>query len=102
MAFSVQQIKYDLLAYMKEFGGGFHEWYVGVTEDAEQTLFEDHGLDRNQDLWIYRPALTGRATETVLRYFIDILHTAGDSPDQVSPGATFAFAYKKVVTNHLG
>ncbi|MHB0991812.1 MAG: hypothetical protein ACYC3O_01870 [Burkholderiales bacterium] len=98
MALSVQQIKYDLLAYMKEFGGGFCEWYVGVAEDAEQTLFESHGLDRDRDLWIYRPALTERATETVLRYFMDILQTAGDFPDQIPPEATIVFAYRKVVS----
>ena len=46
MVYSVQQIKYEILAYMKEFGGDFSDYYVGITHDPENALFKDHKVDR--------------------------------------------------------
>ena len=95
MVFSVQQIKFELLAYMKEFGGAFGDWYVGVSNDAEEALFAQHGVRRDEDIWIYKPALTGKATHTVLRYFRGVLHTDGPSDTDVVSDAIFAYAFKK-------
>lgn len=95
MVFSVQQIKYEFLAYMKGVGGAFDDWYVGVAADPEIALFEQHGVERTTDPWIYKPALSGKATDTVLRYFRDVLHT--DAAEHAAPvdGATFAYAFRK-------
>lgn len=95
MVFSVQQIKFEFLGYMKEFGGDFSDWYVGVAEDPETALFESHALQRDSDPWIYKPALTGKATNTVLRYFRGVLHTDGGAADVVIASATYVYAFKK-------
>ena len=39
MVYSVQQIKYEILAYIKEFGGEFSDYYVGVSNDPKKSLF---------------------------------------------------------------
>jgi len=95
MVFSVQQIKYEFLYYIKGLGGGFEDWYVGVSADPETALFETHLVDRDADPWIYKPALTGKATFTVLRYFRDVLHTDADPTPEFKEGATYAFAFRK-------
>ena len=95
MVFSVQQIKYEFLAYMKGLGGSFEDWYVGSTDDPEAALFTAHSIRRDADPWIYKPALSGRAANTVLRYFVEVLHTDGNVPTEHEQGASFAYAFKK-------
>lgn len=98
MVYSVQQIKYEFLYYIKGLGGEFKDWYIGVSDDPEAALFERHAVDRLVDPWIYKPALTGKATFTLLRYFRDVLHTDGDGIEQSAEAATFAFAFRKSPT----
>jgi len=98
--FSVQQIKYEFLLYMKGLGGAFGDWYVGAAADAEAALFSTHGVQRNDDPWIYKPALTNRATITIVRYFVEVLHTDGRVPDLTDDGATIAFLFRKSASTH--
>lgn len=102
MVFSVQQIKYEFLLYIKGLGGEFGDWYVGCAADPEQALFALHGVHRSDDPWIYKPALTGKATHTLVRYFRDVLHT--DAPPEQGPleGHNFAYAFKKSATTRPG
>lgn len=95
MVFSVQQIKYEFLLYIKGLGGEFGDWYIGFAADPEHALFELHGVDRVRDPWIYKPALTGKATHTLVRYFRDVLHT--DAPSEQGPqeGCSYAYAFRK-------
>lgn len=95
MVFSVQQIKYEFLGYIKGLGGRFEDWYVGVTDDPEQALFALHGIERSTDPWIYKPALTARASATVLKYFREILKTDGADPGLVPDEATIVFLFRK-------
>ena len=77
MVFSVQQVKYEFLAYIKEFDETFSNWYVGISEPPKQTLFEQHGVRDDEDPWLYKQLLTHRAARTVYDYFVDHLKTAG-------------------------
>ena len=95
MVFSVQQIKYEFLGYIKGLGGRFEDWYVGVTDDPERSLFAVHGIERGVDPWIYKPALTARASFTVLKYFREILKTDGADPNRVPDEATIVFLFRK-------
>jgi hypothetical protein len=93
--YSVQQIKYEFLLYMKGLGGAFGDWYVGAAADPEQALFEGHGVRTDVDPWIYKPALTNRATITIVRYFVEVLHADGRVPDVADDAATKAYLFRK-------
>jgi hypothetical protein len=95
--YSVQQIKYEFLLYMKGLGGAFDEWYVGAAADPERALFDAHGVRSDMEPWIYKPALTNRATITIVRYFVEVLHVDGRVPDIDDQGATIAFLFRKSV-----
>jgi hypothetical protein len=95
--YSVQQIKYEFLLYMKGLGGAFGDWYVGAASDPEQALFEHHGVRSDMEPWIYKPALTNRATITIVRDFVEVLHADGRVPDIDDQGATIAFLFRKSV-----
>jgi len=98
--YSVQQIKYEFLLYMKGLGGAFGDWYVGAAADPEQALFDVHKVRSNTEPWIYKPALTNRATITIVRYFVEVLHADGRVPDIDDEGATIAFLFRKSESTH--
>ena len=95
MVFSVQQIKYEVLAYIKEFGGDFSDYYVGISADPKKTLFENHGLDENDDPWLYKQALTFYAARTIQNYFLDRLGTDGESIKKGDEDMDCIYVYKK-------
>ena len=64
-AYSVQQIKFEFISYVKEFGADFRDWSVGTAEDAPAALFGRHGLDAARDIWLWKPAVSPAAAAMV-------------------------------------
>ncbi|GLK66911.1 hypothetical protein [Hansschlegelia plantiphila] len=71
MVYSVQQIKFEFLMYIKEFGGERSDWRVGVATDAPQALFNEQSVDEVSDIWLWKPALSPAAANTVLKYMTE-------------------------------
>ncbi len=95
MVFSVQQIKYEILAYMKEFGGDFSEYYVGIAADPKKMLAETHGVDETADPWLYKQALTFQAARTVQDYFLTRLQADGVPVLEGDEDTDCVYVYKK-------
>ena len=95
MVFSVQQIKYEILAYIKEFGGDFSDYYVGVTDDPETALFQEHTVDRKKDPWLYKQALTFQAARTAQDYFLSRLKSDGARVIEGDDDTDCVYVYKK-------
>jgi hypothetical protein len=94
MVFSVQQVKYEFLAYIKEFDPTFSNWYVGLADQPRQTLFEVHGVRDDEDPWLYKQLLTNRAARTVQDYFLDHLKTGGVRALEQSENFDCVYLYK--------
>lgn len=71
MRYSVQQIKFELLSYIKEFGGDAVRWHIGTTDDAPKEMFETQRVDPATDIWLWKPALTPTAADLVASWMID-------------------------------
>ena len=95
MVYSVQQIKYEILAYIKEFGGEFSEWYVGVSADPKNEMFDHHSVDKENDIWLYKQALTFKACNTIQQYFLEILNTDGKPITNGNEDTDCVYLYKK-------
>ena len=91
--FSPQQIKFEFLSYIKEFGGLPEEWRVGCAADAQAALFDREGVDRERDIWLWKPALSPAAARIVFRYLTEQLHVP--SADSADVGATI-FLFKRM------
>lgn len=74
MVFSVQQIKFEFLMYIKEFGGRAADWRVGLAADAPAALFGAQKVDPDADVWLWKPALSAAAARTVFRYMTEQFH----------------------------
>ncbi|MEM6260717.1 MAG: hypothetical protein AAGI37_20915 [Planctomycetota bacterium] len=75
---SVQQLKFQVIAHVKAYGGDFTRWYVGVADDPERALFEKHGVDRERGVWVFRQAMSFRAVENAQTFFIRALGMQGE------------------------
>jgi len=92
--YSVQQIKFEIYAYVKEFGADFTDWYVGISADPVKDLFGKHKLDRDNDIWLYKQAASFAACKTVQRYFLDSQNTGGTIVTGASDDTDCVYAYK--------
>lgn len=92
MVYSVQQIKFEFLSYIKEFGGRAEEWRVGVAEDGRRALFELNGVDEERDVWLWKPALSANAARMVRDFFAGRMNLAPAADD--AAGAC-VFIYRK-------
>lgn len=95
MVYSVQQIKYEILAYMKEFGGDFSDYYVGLSGDPKKALFTTHKVDRKKDPWLYKQALTFQAARTAQNYFLSRLKADGAQAPDSNEDTDCVYVYKK-------
>lgn len=95
MVYSVQQIKFEMLAYMKEFGGEFADWYVGIASDPLETMTAAHKLDTESDIWLYKQALSFNACRTLQRYFLETLQTDGVPVTRGNGDTDCIYLYKK-------
>lgn len=66
-----QQITNDIADYMSKIGGMAKDWYVGITSDGKQRLFNEHSVNENSDNWIFAPADTNVIARSVEKYFLD-------------------------------
>ena len=94
MIVSVQQVKYEFLAYIKEFDSTFSNWYVGLSDQPKIALFDLHGVRDAEDPWLYKQLLTNRAARTVQDYFIDHLKTAGARGVEQSEDVDCVYLFK--------
>lgn len=79
MILSVQQIKYEILAYIREFGDDYRDWVIGIADQPRARMAEWHGVDLEADIWLYKQAVNNRACVTVVRFFTEKLGVEGEA-----------------------
>lgn len=77
MIYSVQQIKFEILGYIKEFGADFTQWYIGIAARPRAAMKERHGVDEAEDIWFCKQAVSFRACQTIHAYFTGTLKVDG-------------------------
>lgn len=95
MIYSVQQIKFEMFGYIKEFGSQFSDWYVGISSAPRLAMQSEHGVDLDQDIWLYKQALSFTACLSVQSYFIEILRTDGRILTSGTHEMDCVYLYKK-------
>ncbi len=85
----------EIADHVQKCGGSYFQWYAGVAADGEQRLFNDHHVDRKNDVWIYRRCATSDEARAVEDYFIKRGMKGG--PGGGDSTTTTVYAYK--ITN---
>lgn len=88
-----QTITNEIKNHISEGGGAYSDWYVGISKNPRERLFQDHNVDEKKDAWIIRQAESESIAREIEDYFVNTLKTdgergGGDNPDSV-------YAYKK-------
>lgn len=91
---SKQEIIDDIKSHMQKRGGEYSDWYVGISKDAKDRLFNGHSVKEKKDVWIYRKAGSPQTAREVEDYFVNTLDTDGGTGggDETSD---MVYAYKK-------
>ncbi len=77
----VQRIQEKLARSGKKY---YSEFYVGITNDANRRLFEEHKVSKEKGWWIYATTSSEEEARKVERYFLDLGMrggTGGGRPD---------------------
>ena len=94
MSKTKQEIMDDIKTHMQKRGGEHSGWYVGVSKNAKNRLFDDHSVKEKKDVWIYRKADSSQTAREIEDYFVNDLKTDGGTGggDKTSD---MVYAYKK-------
>jgi hypothetical protein len=79
-------------SYMSKFEGEYSDWYVGITNDLEEQLFDFHKVDE-KGVWISFGADTEEVAQKVQKYFLD--KKTDGIPKGENSEDRIVYAYKK-------
>jgi hypothetical protein len=95
MIYSVQQIKFEILAYIKEFDTDFSNWYIGISSTPKVVMREAHGVDEAHDAWFCKQAVSFRACETIRSYFTEKLKVDGTRITGTADDGNWVYLFRK-------
>ncbi len=63
-------IKY-IESWLPKTGFGYYaNFFIGITDDVERSLLDDHRIDPDNDIWLYSESQTKADAEQVLNHFL--------------------------------
>jgi len=89
---TANQVVTEIDAYIRQGGGGYSAWYVGIASEPRQRLFDDHNVDKDRDAWIYRDCGSQVVARQVEVYFLQRGCQGGGGGGDSS--THYAYAYK--------
>ena len=78
--------------YMSKFEGDYSDWYVGITKDLDEGLFQLHKVEEN-GIWISFGADTDEVAKKVESYFLN-KKTDGNTIE-LEEDTRIVYVYKK-------
>ena len=94
MAKTKEELIAAINAYMQKGGGVYKAWYVGISKDAKDRLFNGHSVKENGDWWIYDRAISSTVAREVEDYYVNRMGTDGGTGGG-DYTADMVYAYKK-------
>ncbi len=71
----------------------YFDWYIGLTDNAEKMLFEEHKLSQLSDRWIYEEVPLDTDAFRIREYFLSMGCTGGLIRNQKK--VRYIYAYKR-------
>jgi len=68
---SLNQIVQEIDDHIRQCGGGYSGWYVGIAANPRERLFNDHNVSEQSDSWIYRDCGSDTSARKAEEYFIN-------------------------------
>lgn len=91
------KLQKEIEDYMIKNGGISLDWYVGISKDAEDRLFNGHNVSRH-GTWIYGRATSSEEAREIEQYFIEKGTDGG--PGGGDDSSDMVYAYKKTFSTN--
>lgn len=82
----------------KSYRQSYGEFYIGITSNIEQRLFQEHRVDRNGQWWIYSPADSEDVARQVERHYLNFGMQGGTGGGKGDGSANYVYCY--VITSY--
>ncbi|MGB6604707.1 MAG: hypothetical protein WA747_10520 [Steroidobacteraceae bacterium] len=90
---NAQQIRDEILAYLRMQGGTSASWYIGIASEIERRLFGDHHVPPANHWYICRQAASAEAAHEAERALLALGFDGG--PAREGDEGVFVYAYLK-------
>ena len=70
----------------------YSDFYIGITNDVQRRMFDEHNVRRENSWWIYRTADSSEIARDVEKYFIDKGMRGGDGGGDDSSTIVYCYA----------
>jgi len=98
MAKSKETIITEIKDHMRKCGGNYSDWYVGIASDPKERLFNEHNVDKENGVWIYRECESSSVAREIEEYFVRLGTDGGSGGGDYS--TKFVYAYKKTANTN--
>ena len=78
--------------YMSKFEGDYSDWFVGITKDLDEGLFQMHKVEETGS-WISFGADTDEIAKKIEKYFLD--KKTDGNPIDLEENTRIVYVYKK-------
>jgi predicted transcriptional regulator len=96
MAKSSEIIIMEMLEFIQRECGHPKTWYVGITDDPQGRLFDEHQVHYQNDAWIYRTAASELDAQRVQEYFLEF--GLDGRKGALRSGSCKVYAYRKGIS----
>lgn len=76
----------------------FSDFYIGITNDVERRLFQEHNVSKDTEWWIYRTANSSDEARRVEQYFQEKGMRGGSSGGDDSSNIVYCYAVGPTTT----
>jgi hypothetical protein len=84
--------------YVRERGGSFSSWYIGIAENPRERLFNEHNVSESNGNWIYQPTSSSATARNVEQYFLGLGMDGGSGGGDYLSKAVYCYK-KTYLTN---
>ncbi len=88
---TINKVAAEIDAHIRQCGGNYREWYVGIASNPRNRLFNDHNVDEKNGAWIYRDAGSDTAARRIENYFLTKGCKGGDGGGDASTKYVYAY-----------
>ena len=88
-----EKVTQEMYDHVQKCGGISSSWYVGLTNDPQRRLFEEHGVRRNGDACIFRTFSSNAEARKVENMFITLGASGGSGGGDWR--STTVYTYRK-------
>jgi hypothetical protein len=79
--------------FIHNFGDAYYQWYIGITANPEQKLFNDHMVNKKNGVWKYENAGSEKNALKIKKYLVEKFCAQGDE-GSANSNTTYVYAYR--------